>query len=243
MDDRFLIVSDVDGTMLGDDDALERFAAWLSSRREEFYLAYNSGRLPDSIRESIETTLLPEPDALIGGVGTQIEFYVNRQTLDDWPVSGATWDPLVIRETLAACEGLDLQPEEFLSEHKLSYYAYGASKNDLALWKSLLEKNGQCVQLVYSSERDLDFLPVGVNKGTATAHLAEHWNIRAERVLVCGDTGNDRSMFEQDFLGVVVGNALPELKSLESPHIYHAQGHCAAGVEEGIRHWLEVNPR
>ncbi|QEG32861.1 Mannosylfructose-phosphate phosphatase [Bythopirellula goksoeyrii] len=174
MDDRFLIVSDVDGTMLGDDDALERFAAWLSSRREQFYLAYNSGRLSASIRQSVETTLLPEPDALIGGVGTQIEFFVNRQTLDDWPVSGANWNLLVIRDTLAACEGLDLQPDEFLSEHKLSYYAYVASENDLALWMSLLEKNGQCVQIVYNSVSDLDILPVGVNKGTACADLAEH---------------------------------------------------------------------
>ena len=243
MDQRFLIVSDVDGTMLGNDDALQHFAKWLAARRGQFYLAYNSGRMTDSIRKSVETTLLPEPDVLIGGVGTQIEFFKTHQMLAGWPPSEGSWDSQVIRDTLASCKALELQPNEFLSAHKISYYAHGASGQDLAHWRSLLEKAGQKVQLVYSSDRDLDVLPAGINKGTAAAHLANYWNIPDERVIVCGDTGNDRSMFEQNFLGVVVGNALPELKALTSSQIHHAAGDFAAGVEEGIRHWTEAMPR
>ena len=101
----------------------------------------------------------------------------------------------------------------------------------------MLEAAGQGVQLVYSSDRDLDVLPAGIDKGAATARLAQHWQVPPQRVIVCGDTGNDRSMFEQGFRGIVVGNALPELQSLDSPDIYHATGSCAAGVAEGLRHW------
>ena len=90
-----------------------------------------------------------------------------------------------------------------------------------------------------SPGRDLDVLPAGVDKGTAAVFLAKHWGVPRERVIVCGDTANDLSMFEQGFCGIVVGNALPELRALRSPRVYHARGRFAAGVEEGLRYWFE----
>src|SRR5690606_25882668 len=67
-----LIVSDLDGTLLGDDGALRCFAAWYDERRADFRLVYSSGRFLDSVRQSIAETYLPEPDAVICGVGTEI---------------------------------------------------------------------------------------------------------------------------------------------------------------------------
>ena len=57
-------------------------------------------------------------------------------------------------------------------------------------------------------------------------------------VIACGDTANDCALYTRGFLGVVVGNALDELKALDAPCIYHANGNFAAGVQEGIAHWL-----
>ena len=82
-------------------------------------------------------------------------------------------------------------------------------------------------------------LPAGIDKGTATAYLAACWNMPSDQVIVCGDTGNDLSMFEHGFLGVVVGNALPELTALASPRVFQAKQHFAAGVCEGLRHWFQ----
>ena len=48
-----LIVSDLDDTLLGDDAALRRFAAWYDEMRPSFRLAYSSGRFFHSIRRSI----------------------------------------------------------------------------------------------------------------------------------------------------------------------------------------------
>jgi hydroxymethylpyrimidine pyrophosphatase-like HAD family hydrolase len=45
-------------------------------------------------------------------------------------------------------------------------------------------------------------------------------------------------MFECGFCGIVVGNARDELKQLTGKSIYHARQTHAAGVLEGLGHWL-----
>ncbi len=239
MADRFLIVSDVDGTMLGDDAALEALLKWLAPHRSSVRLVYNSGRSTTSLRGSIANKQLPEPDALIGNVGTQIETFDPPTPLDGWPKFTGPWDPNVVRQVLDDVGGLELQPDGYQSRHKVSYYAHGASESQLAGWQTRLEAAGQQVTVIYSSDRDLDVLPAEIDKGAATAFLANAWNVPFDRVIVCGDTGNDLSMFEQGFLGVVVGNALPELTALDSPRVFQAKQHFAAGVGEGLRHWFQ----
>ncbi len=60
---------------------------------------------------------------------------------------------------------------------------------------------------------------------------------------MCGDSGNDLSMFARGFRGVVVGNAQQELKSMTHPDIYHSDRSFAAGVMEGLEHWLNLSTR
>lgn len=234
----YMIVSDVDGTLLGDNRALEKFAEWLAPRREQFRLVYNSGRFPASVRKSIERHGMPEPDALIGGVGTEIELFGDRNRLSGWPEFKGRWDAVVVRNLLTDDPRLRLQPEKFLSDLKVSYFADAATSEELTNWQLKLQAASLAVQVVYSSQRDLDFLPAGCDKGTATKYLANFWGIPHDRVIACGDTANDYALYTQGFLGVVVGNALEELKALDSPCIYHSTASFAAGVQEGIDHWL-----
>ena len=61
-----------------------------------------------------------------------------------------------------------------------------------------------------------------------------------DEMLVAGDTGNDRSMFDlPDVRGIVVGNALPELRAIGegNPRVFNARRTHAAGVLEGLVHW------
>lgn len=240
MDRRALLISDVDGTLLGNDAELSAFARWRETFRSEIQLVYASGRFYESLVESIQTTDLPEPDAIIGGVGTEIRDYPSRRSLGDWPGDLNGWDRLRICDALSRFDELQMQEPEFLSDFKISYHVHNASDEFLGRVRDQLERAGCRVEVIYSSRRDLDVLPRGVNKGTAAEHLARLWEFTPENVVVCGDSGNDRPLFERGFCGVVVANARDELRSLSSQSTYHARRPYAAGVLEGVTHWLRI---
>lgn len=235
---KHLIISDLDGTLIGDEQALKLFAEWMRIRSAFVDLVYATGRTFESVLREVETTALPEPRAIIGFVGTDIHAYPSGRLMEAWHRKiNKNWDAHKVRELLSSHAELELQPEEFQSKLKVSYYLSDASAADIRNLREEMKRNSIEAEVIYSSNRDLDFLPLRANKGKASAFLATEWGIANDRVLVCGDTGNDMALFEQGFRGVVVGNAQPELKSLSGPHIYHAKGLCAAGVIEGIEYW------
>ena len=133
---------------------------------------------------------------------------------------------------------MEPQPDEFQAEFKLSYYANDLDEKFLKGLLQRLAAIGQEIELVYSSARDLDVLPAGVNKGSAASQLVRSWGYEPWQVLVSGDTGNDKAMFAQGFRGIVVANAHEELKRILAPTIYHAKGSFAAGVQEGADFWF-----
>lgn len=234
-----LLISDLDGTLLGDKRSLDGWVKWYAGARERLRLVYNSGRLLSSIRESIEEHRLPEPDAIICGVGTEIYDLTTGRHIEGWPEVAFDWSPELIRSVCEEYAQLEEQPLEFLSNFKLSYFGHNLSEKFLQNLTRHLEAVGQEVSLVYSSIRDLDILPAATNKGTAATFLARHWGIDRDRVIVAGDSGNDLEMFRTGFRGIVVGNAQPELRRLHAADVYHAQAKYAAGVLEGLQHWLD----
>lgn len=237
-----LLISDVDNTLLGEEEATQHFARWLEERRQSdrpVGLALNSGRFCASLLDSVETTPLPCPDAIIGGVGTQIHFPPDWNAISQWPLPNPGWVPNAIRAEVISELGVISQEQEWQSDYKLSFYAHDLAPDRLATLRENLNSAGRAVEVVYSSQRDLDVLPAGVDKGTAAAFLAKLWEISPERVFVAGDSGNDLTMFQQGFRGIVVGNAHPELKRINSADIYHCKKPYAEGVIEGLEHWLD----
>jgi len=238
-----LFSADLDGTLLGNPEAAQRFmAAWNSipyDRRPR--LVYNSGRLVDDMQSLVRAGALLEPDYYIGGVGTQV-----------YDVRGGGWMP-GFHEQLAHHwnrEQVDeivhqhfpefvRQPEEFQTEHKSSWYFDRGDEPRLNELRQRLADAGLDVMVVYSSHRDLDILPAGATKGCALRWLCEQLQIDLGEVVVAGDTGNDASMFRlPQVRGIVVQNAQPELfeATVAIPN-YTSRQVMADGVIEGLRHY------
>jgi Cof subfamily protein (haloacid dehalogenase superfamily) len=63
----------------------------------------------------------------------------------------------------------------------------------------------------------LDVLAPGVNKAEALAFLQRRWDVPAAETLAIGDNWNDREMLHEAGLGLIMGNADPELRNLGLP--------------------------
>jgi Cof subfamily protein (haloacid dehalogenase superfamily) len=63
----------------------------------------------------------------------------------------------------------------------------------------------------------LDVLQPGVGKAEALAFLQQRWGIRAPETVAIGDNWNDHAMLEAAGLGLVMGNADPEMHKLGLP--------------------------
>lgn len=237
---RFRILSsDVDGTLLGNPEATSRFFdAWTQlDPKSRPLLAYNSGRLVQDMIDLLATGVLPWPDFIIGGVGTQL---YDARTRRPWKAYsrrfGRNWDLTTIARVMASFPGIQPQPAQFIHNYKSSWYWPHASAEQLDSLQLALVSAGIGAKVVYSSLRDLDVIPIEADKGSALAWMAEQLGIPLEEILVAGDTGNDASMFLLPGpKGIVVANAQPELLELVVPQpTYLAKQSNADGVLEGL---------
>jgi sucrose-6F-phosphate phosphohydrolase len=239
MGPRRILVSDIDGTLVGDDAALARFAAWYGGHGDTYRLVYATGRLRPSLDRLIATTDLPEPDALISAVGTEIHDPTGRPW-PGWPDRLLGWDSQAVRDALRVHRGLRLQADEAQTQAKVSYDVPGLDARDLAAVEETLDAAGLDAIIVYSQDLHLDVLPAAAGKGRAARFLAEAWAIGPEDVLAFGDSGNDIELFRCGFRGTLVANALPELQSAVGDAAYRSPFPFADGVLDGIRHWSGV---
>ncbi|MEL6580146.1 MAG: sucrose-phosphate phosphatase [Cyanobacteria bacterium J06621_12] len=242
----FLFVTDLDNTLVGDDTALLELNQKLAAHRQQYSskIVYATGRSLYLYRLLAEAKSLLPPDALITAVGTEMYFDQQQSKYDpEWAdILSQGWDREQIMAIADQFEHLQSQPNSEQNPFKISYYlAEAVAEETLSALKAGLTEAGFEIKLIYSAGQDLDLLPKNGDKGLAVKFLRRRWSIAPEKTIVCGDSGNDISMFKGQEKGLIVANAKPELLQWyeinRSENHYLAESDCAGGIIEGLKHF------
>lgn len=268
MGDLRMLVSDLDGTLIGSDRghaaALARFRDFVRAHGD-LTLAYVTGRAFAHAVDGIGAAGLPWPDHLGTSVGTELRANTGSRENPRWEFDRSFHDRLAARvgahplqqadSIVLAHRGTRLQPAEQQSDLKRSFFVEAAV--DLgaltdALMEELQSAGFGCTPMQSvdpaTGQGLLDLLPEGVSKATAIDVLRERNAFEPETIVFAGDSGNDIAGLKGRWHGILVGNAPEELReALRSsgrdpawPRVVLAEGHVIEGVLEGLAElgWL-----
>lgn len=268
---RYVLASDLDGTLAdGSDEARRELIEWLKER-DDARLVYVTGRAPASARTLMQRAALPAPDVLIADVGTTVLegsslapiAPIEAEMEREWP--GAD----VVRERLARMTSL--RPQDVEAPRRVSWWIepvrqqrapgddpFAARAPDDASMQAdaarLAREAGAeaaerlaplAVDVLVSANVFLDVLPRGVNKGSTLLRVLEWMGADRASCVVAGDSLNDLALFTTGLRGIVVGNCEPALAERVNgmEQVYRAREAGAGGVLEGLRHhrWLGMS--
>jgi sucrose-6F-phosphate phosphohydrolase len=236
-----LFASDLDGTLLGNPEATLRFKrTWETLKSARPILVYCSGRRTGDVISLVHPHSLPDPEFVIGSVGTEIHDYRRSRDIPEFAAQfGEGWDLKQVEQIVEATAGVERQPPESLHPYKSSWYWVRADREKVDALRRRLADAGLHVNVVYSSLRDLDVVPSRASKGNALEWLCRHIGIETSQVLVAGDSGNDSGMFLLPGVkGIVVENAQPELfEAVVKLPVFVTRKVMADGVIEGLQHF------
>lgn len=241
---QFLFISDLDNTLVGDDQALKKVNQILQKKREQngTKIVYATGRSLVLYQKLTTEQSLISPDALIAAVGTELYFNPATAEIDqDWAnLLSQNWQRDQILSITQQFPELVPQPESEQGPFKVSFHlSRDRAENTISNLKKSLQEISLAIKLIYSGSKDLDIIPQCADKGLAVQFLQKKWEMSDEKTVVCGDSGNDIALFETGTpRGIIVGNAKLELREWyqknKTDYRYFAKRYYAAGIQEGL---------
>ena len=227
-----LIATDLDGTFLAGDPGKRRQLYDLIGSHPGIQLVFVTGRGVEAVMPVLSDPRIPQPDYLICDVGCTI---INGSTMQ--PVYelqseiDAIWPgDLQIENALAGVPGLVRQ--DVPQERRCSFFCEQTAVTGEV--ERIIAELG--CDLLFSAGMYLDVLPKGVNKGSTLRRLIQHLEVSESDVLTAGDTLNDLSMLNGEFLGVCVGGSEPGLirATADISKVLHARSAGCGGILEAF---------
>ena len=219
-------MSDVDGTLLGDDEAWRELLAELA-RHPEVVLVPNSSRpLRSLARTWNELSVGSAFPHQVGGLGTEVAI-AHADTGWSSRFAGFGREPV---DRLMAKLGHPANGEEFQTPLKASYTVPAQS------WPAVRKAVQAIVpaQVRTSGDRDFDVIPQGAGKEAPLRFLAEELSVDYSHIVTAGDAMNDLELVGAASQAIVVGNADSDLVAATAGHAYHSKARYAAGVRDGL---------
>ena len=234
------IFTDIDQTLLGDDDALQTLNQKLREVHRQVTFGIASGRRYDSVLTVLRKHGMPVPDVLISSLGTRIH-YGSTLTEDSYWSDHIDhdWNLPRIRRELDELPGLELQPRDKQSRFKISYYYDPELAPSTEEITQRLHQRELNANVIVSFGQYLDIIPTRASKGLALRYTALRLGIPLENILVAGGSGADESMIRGNTLAVVVANRHGEELSglVDIERIYFSDKPHAAGLLDAIDHY------
>jgi sucrose-6F-phosphate phosphohydrolase len=271
MSEQLLLCTDLDRTLIPNGPQPESPQARSHFQRlctsPQLTLAYVSGRHRLLVQNAIANYQLPQPDYVVGDVGTtiyRVESAEEWRHLDEWEAMiGGDWagrNHADLAQLFSDLQELRLQERSKQNRYKLSYYvSLDVARVAIdATMKERLESAGINATLVWSVDEPagvglLDVLPAGATKLHAVEFLMETLGFSHSNTVFSGDSGNDMPVLVSPIPAVLVNNAPPDVRqeAMEtaqacqtSGSLYFAKGgyrqmngNYSAGILEGLAHY------
>lgn len=124
---------------------------------------------------------------------------------------------------------------KFLDRAPTKVLAVG-KENELNILREQMQRYfGSALHITKSKPHFLEFSHPLATKGHALDMLARRWGLRADQVIAIGDSDNDLEMLDYAGLGVVMGNARPEVQARAD---YITRSNDEDGVAEVIARFV-----
>jgi sucrose-phosphate synthase len=234
------IFTDLDQSLLGDEESLRLFSELIRKHRKTIIFGIATGRRLDSALAQIRKHGLPSPDVLISSLGTRIHYGRFLSEDDHWANHiDYHWNRDRIVKILSDQPGIELQDKASQSQFKVSYNYDPAIARPTREIVARLHQHEATFNIFFSFGQYIDVVPTRASKGQALRYVAMRLDIPLDHILAAGGSGADEDMIRGNTLGVIVANRHhEELSKLEEiDQIYFSEKTHAGGILDAIEHY------